>query len=130
MMNKKRILIIDDDENMRHAILRLLSTVGKYDIEEACDGFAAERQIKEFSPHLIILDIKMPEKDGYEVCYNIRKDAGMDAIKIVAISRLAPGLAGNIGDAIMSALGADCFFQKPFDNDKFKNGIATLLAEV
>ena len=123
MADKKRILIIDDDDGMRKAIRRMLSREGNYDIEEAQDGFVAENKIKEFSPHLVILDIRMPGKNGYEVCLNIRKAPEMNNVKIIAIS----GLAGHIGDAIVSALGADCFFEKPFDSDKFKDAIDSLL---
>lgn len=122
-MEKKKILIIDDEVNMRHAIARLLNTERRYDIQEASDGFEAEKKIKEFSPHLIILDIRMPGMHGYEVCLKIRGNPALADVKIVGIS----GISGKIGEAMMSVLGADCFFEKPFDNDKFKNKIAALL---
>lgn len=125
-MRKKRILIVDDDDNMRSAIKRLLSVGQNYEIDEASDGFAAEKKVKELSPDLIVLDIRMPGMYGYEVCLNIRKNVETRHIKIVSIS----GISGGIGNAIISALGADSYFEKPFDNDKFKNGIAALLAEV
>ncbi len=122
-MDKKRILIIDDEENMRHAIRRLLEPDGTYEIAEAGDGLEAEKRIKDFSPDLVILDIKMPGKFGYEICMNIKENPQMSHIKVVGIS----GISGGIGNAMMSTLGADSYFEKPFDNDKFKNKITSLL---
>ncbi|MFA5059704.1 MAG: response regulator [Candidatus Omnitrophota bacterium] len=124
-MKKKKILIIDDDDGMRSAIRRFLAAEGKYEIDEVSDGSMVEEKIKQFSPQLLLLDIRMPEKDGYEVCLSIRRNASLNNIKIIAMS----GLAGNIGDAIIRALGADCFFEKPFDNEKLKAKIAELLGD-
>lgn len=119
----KKILIIDDDDGMRRAIRRLLTMAGTYVIEEVADALEAEKTIAEFQPDLIILDIKMPGRDGYEICMNIRDQMNLKDVKIVAIS----GVSGGIGNAIMSSLGADYFFAKPFNNDEFKLRIAKLL---
>lgn len=121
-MEKKRILIIDDEEGLRSAIKRLLALEKKYEIEEAADGFLGEEKIKEFSPDLIILDLKMPGKDGYEVCADIRKGPHTD-VKIIAYS----GLLGDQEKARIEALGVDALFEKPFNIDKFKEKIAELL---
>ena len=65
----------------------------------------------------------MPGKDGYAVCLNIRNNKDMSHVKIVGMS----GISGGIGNAIISSLGADYYFEKPFNNEKFKNKIAELL---
>lgn len=122
---KKKILIIDDDDNMRIAIKRLLSFEKDYEIDEAYDGNVAEAKVKEFLPDLVILDIKMPGKDGYAVCLDLRKNPDFNHIKIIGIT----GFSGKTGEAIMRALGADSFFEKPFDNDKFVNEIKRLLKD-
>ncbi|MFC1593943.1 response regulator [Candidatus Omnitrophota bacterium] len=121
----KKILIVDDDHNMRHAINRILTLEKKYEIYEAIDGVEAEEKIVEIAPDLVILDIKMPGKDGYEVCLNVRRNPLTQKIKVVAIT----GYSGKIGQGIMEALGADAFFEKPFDTDTFKTTIADLLTE-
>ena len=122
---RKKILIVDDDKEMRQAIRRLLTVAGNYEINEAKDGCDAEEQLKNFSPNLVILDIKMPGKDGYEICSNIRSNINMKNVKIIGLS----GISGGIGAAFMEALGADYYFEKPFDNNIFKNKIFKLLEE-
>ena len=121
--NKKKILIVDDDEAVRKTIKTMLTTEEKYDIKEAEDGLIAEKKIEEFLPDLIILDIRMPKKDGYEVLWDLKKRPSMQHVKVVAVS----GFSGNIGGVIMDVLGVDCFFKKPFDIKKFKEKIASLL---
>ena len=120
-MDQKRILIIDDEEGLRCAIKRLLSLEKKYEIEEASDGFMGEQKIDSFSPDLVILDLKMPGKDGYEVCASIR--ASGKTLKIIAYS----GLLGEPEKKRMMDLGVDAFFEKPFDIDQFKHKISELL---
>jgi len=122
-MEKKKVLIVDDDNNMRSALRRILSLDGQYDIDEATDGFIVEQKIKDFKPDLIVLDVKMPGKFGHEVCLNLRNDPATKHIKVLAIS----AFSGKINEAIMTACGADYFFEKPFDNDRFKAKIEELL---
>jgi len=105
-------------------LLRLnLEQSKKYDIEEAANGIEAERKIKEFLPDLIVLDIKMPGKGRYEVCLNLKEDPSMRNIKIIGIT----GVSGTIGESIMKALGADYFFEKPFDPKRLEEKIEELL---
>ena len=121
----KKILIVDDDEGMRQSIRRLLAFDGKYEIEEAVDGLDAEEKLKKFTPNLIIIDVKMPGKDGYATCMYIRDDLGMKDVKIIGIS----GVSGGIGAAFMAALGADFYFEKPFCSNKFRERILKLLKD-
>lgn len=119
----KRILIVDDDPDMRKAIKRLLHSMGgDYEIHEAGDGVEAVRTIKEVHFHLVILDIKVPSQDGYDVCRALRKKSRM--VKIIAIS----GFSKLIEGATIVALGANCYLEKPFDNEDFKTKVKELLA--
>ena len=122
-LEKKRILIVDDDENIRNAIRRMLAIDNIYLIEEAQNGGEAEEQIECFIPDLVILDIKMPGKDGYDVSLDIRRHDTNKKIKIIAIS----GLMQNVIEPMMEALGVDYFFEKPFDNQLLKEKIQELL---
>ncbi|MBD3246014.1 MAG: response regulator [Candidatus Omnitrophica bacterium] len=122
----KRILIVDDDRNIRGLIRKVLEREGKYEVAEAEDGKAAEEKLAGFRPDLVVLDIQMPGEGGYETCMHIRSLAGRKKIKIVGVS----GVSGKIGDAIMTALGADYFFEKPFNNSQFTHKIEELLEEV
>jgi len=120
---KKKILIVDDDADTRFIVRRMLSKDNDYIIAEVSDGIEVSEKLKIFKPDLIILDIKMPGESGYEVCMYIRDTLKMQDVKIVAVS----GVAGGIGDSIMHALGADCFFTKPVDNDSFVKTVRRLL---
>ncbi|MBN1912832.1 MAG: response regulator [Candidatus Omnitrophica bacterium] len=124
-MARKKILVVDDDDIVRKTIINILELEGKYDIEEAQDGLIAEKKIEEFIPDLIILDIKMPNKDGYEVFWDLKKKPDKGHIKVIAVS----GFSGQIGGAIMDALGADSFFEKPLDIKKFRERVNALLKE-
>lgn len=121
--NKKRILIVDDDKGMVHAIKRVLTAENKFDIETAYDGFDAGRKFSEFKPELIILDIKIPGLDGYQVCSYIRKDLENKDVKILAIS----GILDEEGVKRIVKLGADDYLPKPFDNETLKMKIEKLL---
>jgi len=114
-INKKKILIIDDDLGIRRAIKRLLMVEGKYEIEEA-DGYDIEEKLKQSKPDLVILDIKMPGKSGYEILTDLRINDETRNVKVIGIS----GIFVEIGASFMVALKADAYFEKPFDNDKLK----------
>ena len=124
-MATKKILIVDDEANIRKLIRSVLLKDAGYEVQEASNGTEAVQKAKEFSPDLIILDINMPGEGGYDACLHIRNSVDRAKVKIVGIS----GVSGKIGDAIMTALGADYFFEKPFNNEQFKSKIAELLGE-
>ena len=119
---KKRILIVDDDKGMVHAIKRVLVTGGKFEIETAYDGFDAGRKFSEFKPDLVLLDIKMPGLDGYEVCSLIRKDIANKDVKILIMS----GIMDEEGAKRVMKLGANDYLAKPFDNKELKMKLQNL----
>jgi len=67
----------------------------------------------------------MPGKNGYATCMHVRDNLRMKDVKIVGIS----GIYGGIGRSFMETLGADFYFEKPFDAIKFKERISILLKE-
>lgn len=123
--SQKKVLIIDDDLQMRQSIRRMLSLSEQYEIEEAEDGLHAEKKLKTFIPDLVIMDIRMPKQDGYETCMRIRAEPLLAHVKIIGMS----GACGGIGAAFMESLGADFYFEKPFDSAKFKSIVEKLLAK-
>ncbi|MBF0484131.1 MAG: response regulator [Candidatus Omnitrophica bacterium] len=82
----KRILVVDDDKNITRSLQRLLKGAGYSDIELAFDGFEAGRKFFEFQPHLVIVDIRMPGIDGFQVVEHILKSPHGKQVKIIAIS--------------------------------------------
>ena len=72
-MQKKSILIVDDDQDIRDLLSYNLQKSG-YSINEAINGFDCLEKIKKIKPNLILLDVMMPEMDGLEVCQQIKSD--------------------------------------------------------
>jgi DNA-binding response OmpR family regulator len=117
MSDKKLILVVDDDPDLVEAISMKL-TSENYRIAKAYDGLQAWDKIKEERPHLVILDVMMPNKNGYTVCDEIKKDDQYKDITVVLLTA--------VGDAVTStkythmdgktAL-ADEFIPKPVDLD-------------
>ncbi|MBI4370327.1 MAG: response regulator, partial [Elusimicrobia bacterium] len=106
-------LIVDDEETIRHVVARAVVKVApQIQVHEAADGFMAGRKITQLNPMIVVLDLRLPGVDGFEVCRMIRQDAHLSEVKILAIS-------GYADDAMKSKIlkaGADDFMAKPFDN--------------
>ncbi len=119
----KKILIVDDEKEMVQSFRRILAELGKFEIESAYDGFNAGRKFSEFKPDLIVLDIKMPGLDGYEVCSYIRQDLANKDVKILIVS----GALDMGAPQKISKLGADDSLGKPFKVEIFKKKIMKLL---
>ena len=120
---RKKVLILDDDKSMCASIRNMLALVGKYEVRELTDSLQAENIIEDFSPDLIILDIKMPGKGGYEICMNTKNNAKHENIKIIGMS----GISGGIGASFMETLGADYYLEKPFDLLEFTKAVRNLI---
>lgn len=109
-MEKQRILIVDDDEHIAELIsLYLIKEC--YEAEIALTGQDALQLVKSFNPHLILLDIMLPDIDGYEVCTEIRKTKQTPIIMLSA--------KGEVFDKVLGLkLGADDYIIKPFDSNE------------
>ena len=120
-----RILIVDDDEQIR-SLLRMTLEEEGFEIEEAADGIAALRVHKRRPVDLAIVDIIMPEKDGLATILELRK--ATPAIKVIAIS--GGGLKVPL-DFLPEAraLGADRTFSKPIERTDLLKAVRELLAE-
>jgi excisionase family DNA binding protein len=110
---KKKILIVDDDKEMVSATKRVLLSHGDFEVDTAFDGFAAGQKFSEFKPDLILLDIKMPGMDGFEVCQHLRKDPAGKDVKIIVLS----GALDMDGMERIMKLGANDYLTKPFRNE-------------
>ncbi len=113
---KARILIAEDDPNIRLGLIATLESEG-YDVTAANDGAQALRLYPQNKYHLVLLDIMMPQKSGYDVCKEIR--ANDQAIPILFLTAKSEEIDKVLG----LKLGADDYITKPF-------GIHELLARV
>jgi DNA-binding response OmpR family regulator len=95
-----------------------------FEVAVATDGDAALRKAAEFAPHLILLDVMMPKKSGFEVCQALRADPVQSAVKIIMLT--AKGRETEVTKGL--ALGADAYVTKPFSTKDLVQRIKSLLA--
>jgi excisionase family DNA binding protein len=122
--DRKRILIVDDDPIIVETIVQALEEdEHDYEIISASDGFEAGLQVTHFQPHLMILDIMMPDIKGYEVCKKIKTDEKTKDTKIIVLS----AYLDDEKFKTMKEHGADLCFSKPLPLPQLKKEVATLL---
>ena len=119
----KKILIADDEPNIVMSLEFLMEQSG-YEVAVARDGEEAVRQMALFAPDLVLLDVMMPLRNGYEVCQSIRENAAWDRVKIVMLSAKGRDLEVSQG----LALGADAYVTKPFSTKALIAQVQELLA--
>ncbi len=111
----RRVLIVDDDENINTLLKRFLNRrLPAFTVMQAFDGFEAGRQISEWKPGVILLDINLPGIDGHKLCRRIKEDPALGSPVIIAIT----GLTDSSLEQTIVAEGADAFFAKPLDFEK------------
>ncbi len=120
----KKVLIVDDEPNIVTALDYLLQRSG-YEVRIASNGAEALRELQAFAPDLVLLDVMMPQKSGYDVCQRIRERPDWSGIKIVILS--AKGRDAEVSKGL--ALGADLYITKPFSNAELVARIGGLLGE-
>ncbi|MDW7673803.1 MAG: response regulator transcription factor [Bacillota bacterium] len=106
MTQKLKILLVDDEESIKRVVEQVLSKDG-YNLLYAADGNEGWQKFRKEQPDLVILDIMLPEKDGFEVCTLIRREFETPIIMLSA--------KGDIVDkSVGFNLGADDYLTKPF----------------
>ena len=119
----KKILIADDEPNIVTALEFLLAR-GGYEVLIARDGDQALKTLESARPDLVLLDIMMPVKSGYEICKRIRERPEWAHIKVVMLS--AKGRDAEVNKGM--AMGADLYVTKPFSTRELMEQIRGLLA--
>ena len=118
MSDNKLVLVVDDDPDLVEAVSMKLEA-DKYRVVKAYDGNEAWKRIKEERPDLIILDVMMPEKNGYKVCEELKNDPKYKDITIIlltAVGEAVPSTQYTHMDG-KTAL-AEEFIPKPIDMDE------------
>ncbi len=83
---KRKVLIVDDDEELVELLTDVFEKDARFDIRTANNGFDAGMLVREFRPDLVVLDVMLPDINGKEVCQRIRSDDTLEAVKIICIS--------------------------------------------
>ncbi len=120
---KRKVLIVDDDEELVELISDVLERDGRFEIRVANNGFDAGMVVKEYRPDLVVLDIMLPDINGKEVCQRIRADANLEDVRVICISGMVE--EDKVGE--LMAAGANDFMHKPFEVEKLIERMCRLL---
>lgn len=120
----KRILIVDDEPNIVVSLEFLMKREG-FEVAVAGDGEAALHAVEAKMPDLVLLDIMLPKKNGFEVCQTIRANPKWQAVKIVMLT--AKGRDTEVAKG--TALGADAYMTKPFSTKDLIAQVRQILGE-
>lgn len=121
MTGIQKVLVVDDDNDIRDLLVLDLEMSG-YEVFTADNGFRAEQVAKESLPDLIVLDVMMPGRTGYEVLTSLRADDRTNEIPVVMLTALT-----NDDDVWAGwSAGADYYMTKPFDYGELERFIKYL----
>jgi len=119
----KKILIVDDEPNIVISLEFLMKKEG-FEVAVAGDGEEALSKAASFSPDLVLLDVMMPKKSGFEVCEALRADPAKSQLRIVMLT--AKGRETEVAKGL--ALGANAYVTKPFSTKDLVAKVKEMLA--
>ena len=119
-----KVLIADDEPNIVISLEDLMKREG-HQVLVARDGEQALAMIREQRPALVLLDVMMPGKTGFEVCQSVRADESFAGMKIMLLT--AKGRDTDVAQGM--ALGADAYMTKPFSTKELAARVRELLAQ-
>jgi two-component system, OmpR family, alkaline phosphatase synthesis response regulator PhoP len=120
----KKVLIADDEPNIVTS-LEFLMTKSGYEVAVARNGDEALALVESFMPDLVLLDVMMPRRSGYEVCQRVRERPEWAHVRIVMLS--AKGREAEVSKGL--SIGADAYVTKPFSNRELLARIGELLGD-
>lgn len=120
----KKILIVDDEQNIVISLEFLMKREG-YEVSIANDGEEAVARIRSEQPDLVLLDVMMPKKSGFEVCQEIKSDPVLKAVRILMLT--AKGRDTEVAKGL--AMGADAYMTKPFSTKELVEKVRVMLSE-
>jgi excisionase family DNA binding protein len=121
--NSRKVLVVDDDVNMINSLKRLLRKEQSFEIDVAYDGFEAGIKLLLFKPDLVILDMKMPGMNGFEVAQKIKRSANCEHTRIIGVSAYFE----EADKQRLLDMGVDSCFDKPFNSSDLLNKVNELL---
>lgn len=120
-----RILVVDDDDDVRNGLARALSLHPRLELCTASDGFEAGYQFASFRPHLVLLDVVMPGMGGFDICERLRRFSGEGSVKVIILT----GFPGHGSNEQSIVAGADLYLTKPQDVNTLLTHIEDLLGD-
>jgi two-component system alkaline phosphatase synthesis response regulator PhoP len=127
MNTKKRILIVDDEPDFASIVQRNLEKEG-FDVDVAYDGVEGIQKVKDNPPDAIVLDVMMPEKDGYEVCKELKNDEKYADIPILMLTAVASHVTSTrYSHHDGMSMEAEDYLPKPASSEDIIDSIKSLL---
>jgi two-component system, OmpR family, alkaline phosphatase synthesis response regulator PhoP len=118
MSEKQLILVVDDDPDLVESVAMKLES-NNFRTSRAHDGVEAWEKIRQEKPVMVLLDVMMPKKDGYELCAEIKKDPQFKDICVVLITAVADNVSStSYTHHDGKSTPADDYIAKPMDLDK------------
>ena len=125
----KKILIVDDDPDLVEAVTMILESK-KYDVAAAYGGLEGLEKARTEKPDLIVLDVMMPDKDGYAVCKEMKADPQLKKIPILLLTAVVSKIpTTHYTQQMGMETEADDYMDKPVEPAELVNRIEVLLAK-
>lgn len=119
----RSVLVVDDESNIVLSLEFLMKQAG-FDVRVARDGEAALSEVSKSPPDLILLDVMMPKRDGYDVCQTIRANPDWKNVRIIMLTAKGRDIEREKG----LAMGADDYITKPFSTREVVERVKHYLA--
>jgi two-component system alkaline phosphatase synthesis response regulator PhoP len=124
----KKILIIDDEPDLVEAVSIILESKG-YAVAKAYGGVEGLKKVRTENPDLIVLDVMMPDKDGYEVCKELKADAKYRSIPILLLTAVVSNIpTSKYTQEMGMETEADDFLDKPAEAQELVKRVEALLS--
>ena len=125
----KKILLIDDDPDLVNAVRMILESKN-YNVAAAFGGIEGLEKAKTENPDLIVLDVMMPDKDGYSVCKELKSDPQLRSIPVILLTAVVSHISTTRFTQQMGLeTDADDYIDKPVEPDVLVKRIETLIAK-
>jgi DNA-binding response OmpR family regulator len=126
-MNAKYVLIVDDDPDLVETVSMMLESKG-FEVGKAYDGIEGEEAIKKRRPDVLILDVMMPRKNGYELCKELKSNKWTQEIPVILLTAVGEAVpTTSYSHAEGMAVEAEDFIPKPVDAATLVEAVQRLL---
>lgn len=122
-MDKKKVLIVEDEKSILDAEALILED--EFEVYKARDGNEGFKLAKKHRPDLIVLDLMLPNRGGYDLCFSFRQDKHLKGKKILMLTALNQDIDKRKG----AMVGADFYMTKPFEPEDFLSKVRSLLKD-
>jgi len=128
MADKKRVLVVDDEPDFSAIVKKYLEQAG-FEVDLAYDGVEGIAKVKANPPDAIVLDVMMPEKDGYAVCEELKNDEKYKDIPIVMLTAVSSHVSTTKYSHFDGmSMEADDYLPKPASAEEITESVKSLLA--